>query len=131
MGASRTTLVAQRGQGIVEIALVLPVFLLLVLGTIDLGRAVYTHTVLSNAVRDGCRVAIIDTNTTSQIIQKVVQSAVGVNLPPSNVTVSGTRTPGSTVTVSAFVVFSPITPVIQTFVPSPITLSASSAMVVD
>ena len=121
----------QRGQSVVEMALILPVFLVLVLGTIDLGRAVYMHTVLSNAVRDGCRLAVIETTSNSQVISAVVQSAVGVDLLPANVTITGSRSPGWTVSVSAFVSFFPITPMIQRIVPSPITLRASSAMVVD
>jgi Flp pilus assembly protein TadG len=122
---------SQRGQGVVEIALILPIFLLTVLGMLDLGRAVYTHTVLSNSVREGCRVAVVQSRPSSDVIQAVLQSAAGVNLPASNITISGARTPGSTVTVSAFVVYSPVTPLLSQIVRSAITLRASSAMVVD
>jgi Flp pilus assembly protein TadG len=112
-------------------ALLLPAFLLLVLGMLDLGRAVYTYNVLSNAVRDGCRVAIVDSNTNAAVIQAVRQSAVAVNLSPANVTISGARTPGSTVTVSALFVFQPVTPLIRGIVGTAIQLRAQSAMVVD
>ena len=131
MRRRRTTADSQRGQSVLETALILPLFLLIVLGTIDLGRAIYMHTVLSNAVRDGCRVAIIETNSNSQVILTVVKSAVAVNLPASNITISGSRAPGSTVTVSAFAIYSPITPLVQRIVPGPIALRATSAMVVD
>jgi Flp pilus assembly protein TadG len=122
---------SQRGQSLVEMALILPIFLVCVLGMIDLGRAVYAHTILSNAVRDGCRTAIVSTKTSSEVILAVRESAAGVNIPAGNVTISGSRTPGSTVTVSAFVVFSPITPLVRAITGSAITLRASSAMVVD
>jgi Flp pilus assembly protein TadG len=121
----------ERGQSVVELALILPVFLLFVLGVLDLGRAVYTQTVLSNAVREGCRLAVIDTVTTQTVILKVVQTAVGVALSPANVTVSGARTAGTTVTVSASFVYVPVTPMIGQIVGAAITLRASSAMVVD
>jgi len=49
----------ERGQGLVEIALVLPVFLLIVLGTIDFGRAIYYYSVISNGAREGARYAIV------------------------------------------------------------------------
>lgn len=127
----RAALSSRRGQSMVETALILPVFLLLIFGTIDIGRAVYTHTLLSHAVRDGCRVAVISSRPTSQVIQTVVQAAVGANLPASNVTVAGTRTSGSTVRVSAFVTFTPLTPLIQSLLPGPLTLRASSAMIVN
>ncbi len=122
---------SQRGQSVVELALILPVFLLFVLGILDLGRAVYTQTVLSNAVREGSRLAIIDTVSTQTVILKVVQAAVGVNLSPADVTVSGARTSGTTVTVSASFVYVPVTPMIGQIVGASITLRASSAMVVD
>ena len=43
------------GQGLVEFALVLPVFFLLLFGLIDVGRYVYMNTVLSQAAREGAR----------------------------------------------------------------------------
>ena len=47
----------QDGQGLVEIALVLPVFLLILFGILDVGRAVYTNSTLSQAAREGARLA--------------------------------------------------------------------------
>jgi len=40
-------------QALVELALVLPILLLLVLGTMDLGKMYYTKMVLTNAAREG------------------------------------------------------------------------------
>jgi Flp pilus assembly protein TadG len=39
------------GQSMVEFALVLPIFLLIVLGLVDLGRAVFSYTSITNAAR--------------------------------------------------------------------------------
>lgn len=47
----------QEGQGLVEFALVLPVFLLALFGLLDVGRLVYTNSVLSQAAREGARLA--------------------------------------------------------------------------
>jgi hypothetical protein len=47
------------GQTLVEFALLLPLFLLLVVGFFDIGRAVLYYTVLNNAVREGTRFAIV------------------------------------------------------------------------
>src|SRR2546427_12526484 len=46
------------GQSMVEFAVLAPVFFLLLLGTIDLGRAVYTYNAISNAAREGARAAV-------------------------------------------------------------------------
>jgi Flp pilus assembly protein TadG len=45
------------GQALVEFALVLPVFLMLLFGLIDGGRYVFMNNVLSQAAREGARVA--------------------------------------------------------------------------
>jgi Flp pilus assembly protein TadG len=46
-------------QSLVEFALVLPIFLLLVFGIIDLGRAVWEENELAFAAREGTRWAIV------------------------------------------------------------------------
>lgn len=48
-----------RGQGLVEFALVGPIFFLLVLGTIEGGRMVWTYHTLNNAVKEGTRYALV------------------------------------------------------------------------
>lgn len=50
----------ERGQSLVEFALVLPIFLLILLGLIDAGRYVYMNSVLSQAAREGARVAAVE-----------------------------------------------------------------------
>ena len=51
---------ARRGQALVEFALVLPVFLLLIFGIVDAGRLIYTYNTVANAAREGARVAIVN-----------------------------------------------------------------------
>ena len=50
----------QAGQALVEFALVFPIFFLLLMGIIDLGRFVYTDATLSQAAREGARVAAVE-----------------------------------------------------------------------
>ena len=49
-----------RGQGLVEFALVLPVFLLVVFAIIDGGRFVYLSSTLSQAAREGARLGAVE-----------------------------------------------------------------------
>jgi Flp pilus assembly protein TadG len=49
-----------RGQGLVEFALVLPIFLLMLFGLIDGGRYVYLNSVVSQAAREGARLATVE-----------------------------------------------------------------------
>jgi Flp pilus assembly protein TadG len=46
---------AGRGQALVEFAFVLPIFLLILFGIIDGGRAIYSNNALSQAAREGAR----------------------------------------------------------------------------
>jgi Flp pilus assembly protein TadG len=48
------------GQTLVEFALVLPLFLLLIFGLIDVGRLVYMNSTISQAVREATRVAAVE-----------------------------------------------------------------------
>jgi hypothetical protein len=49
----------QRGQALVEMALVLPIFLFVLYSIIEFGRYVYTVQVLNDAAREGTRYAIV------------------------------------------------------------------------
>jgi Flp pilus assembly protein TadG len=53
---SRST---RRGQALVETALVLPLFLMLLVGVVDMGRAVWATTSLDAAAREATRFAIV------------------------------------------------------------------------
>lgn len=61
----------ERGQTLAEFALVSLVLMLIVLGVIDFGRAVYARNVIANAAREGARVGVIDPTNTAAISEKV------------------------------------------------------------
>ena len=75
-----------RGQALVEFALIIPVFILVVMGIFDLGRAVYGFNTVNNAAREAARVAIVD-QTLTHVQNEAVQHAVGLGLTVANVTV--------------------------------------------
>ena len=50
----------EKGQSLVELGLLLPVFLLAVMMIVDIGRAVYYYSVIYNAAREGARFGVID-----------------------------------------------------------------------
>jgi hypothetical protein len=50
------------GQSLVEFALILPIFVLLMLAVFDFGRGIYTYNGLSEAAREIARTAIVDSN---------------------------------------------------------------------
>ena len=48
---------SERGQSLVELALVLPLLILLLAGMVDFGRAFSNYIVITNAAREGARMA--------------------------------------------------------------------------
>ena len=48
---------SERGQNLIELALVMPLLILLLTGIADLGRAFYSYIQITNAAREGARAA--------------------------------------------------------------------------
>jgi len=75
----------RHGQSLVELALLLPVFLLLVVVTLDLGRGIYYYSVVYNAAREGARYGIINPQDTVGIVDTAKKLAVGLDQDQLNV----------------------------------------------
>ena len=50
---------AERGQALLEFALVIPIFLTLLIGMVDIGRIVWANNTVSNAAREAARFAVV------------------------------------------------------------------------
>lgn len=85
-----------RGQALVEFAIILPVFFLVVAGMFDLGLGVYSDLTLVNAAREGARLGVIDPGNTSAIEDRVRAMAGNLDGSRLNVTVACERPSGST-----------------------------------
>lgn len=75
-----------RGQALVEFALIVPVFVLMLMGVFDLGRAVYAYSTLNNAAREAGRLAIVD-QTLAHIQSIGAQHAVALGVTAGAVAV--------------------------------------------
>lgn len=51
---------SERGQSLVETALVLPILLIILMGIFDFGRAIYAYNAVSNSAREAARLAIVN-----------------------------------------------------------------------
>lgn len=65
-----------RGQSLVEFAIVLPLFLLLIMAIADLGLAVFAYNSITNAAREGARLAIVNQDATKITARATQQSAI-------------------------------------------------------
>ena len=123
----------QRAQGLVELALALPVLLMLVMGIVDLGLALRSYVVLTNASREGARFAIVCPATDDLIKSRVVEYASPLVKNTNDVTVTWVAQPGrcksgEAVEVQTFSDYTYVTPLLGAILPSPLRLSTKTTM---
>ena len=81
----------RRGTALVEMALVLPIFLMIVLGVIEFGRAMMVSQVVTNAAREGARSAVVDGSTNAEVtswIEDFLEGAIGTAPGDVDVTIT-------------------------------------------
>jgi Flp pilus assembly protein TadG len=92
----------ERGQAFVELALVLPVLLLLLLGVIQFGNVFRDYIALTDATRVGARQASVSrsiqpaTNRIPLVVAKVQRAAVNLKTTQMTVTVTPVKVDGIT-----------------------------------
>ncbi len=77
----------ESGQSLVEFALILPIFVLVLAGLFDLGRAVYAFNTISNASREAVRVAIVN-QTTAVVEAEALKQAVSLGVAPADISIA-------------------------------------------
>ena len=129
-----------RGQGLVEFALALPIFIVILFGLFDLGRAVYGFNTISNASREAARVAIVN-QTAADVEGEAIKQAVALGTTPADLTIvygdpDGTGTCsapiglGCLASVTVRYEFIAATPVIGQII-GPFTMTATTEMPVE
>jgi Flp pilus assembly protein TadG len=78
-----------RGQSVVEFALVLPILLLLVFGVTEFGRAWMALNVLTAAAREGCRIAVVTAPDAVAVNARITELCTASRVTPTSVTITG------------------------------------------
>ena len=84
----RTGTRQHRGVAAVEFAIVLPIFLLVIFGMIEFGRAIMVQQVLTNASREGARRATIEGATQTEVVSVVKTYLTNSSITGATTTVS-------------------------------------------
>jgi Flp pilus assembly protein TadG len=118
----------QEGQALVEIALVLPLVLILFMAVLDFGQAVVAYNTVANGSRGGMRAAIVDQNTTV-IRAAALRQMTALNGDAASVLYVPCADPkiGCPASVTVTYPWRPITPIIGGLI-GPITLSSTTSM---
>ncbi len=136
---------SERGTALLETALTLPLVLLVSVSVFEFGRAYQTWQVLTNAAREGARIAVLPGTTSTDVDARVRQyltsgalgdpSSAGVTVTAGTVDIGtgGAGAPTSIVTVTypfSFMVLQPVASLVVTgsTLGAPITLTANSEM---
>jgi len=132
---------SQRGAALLETAITLPILLLVSVSIFEFGRAYQTWQVLTNAAREGARIAVLPGTTDADVATRVRTymtngqlsnaSSATVTLDRS-VTLTGSDT-GSRVLISypfQFIVLNPVAKLVTSgsTLGAPITMQASALM---
>lgn len=76
------------GQSLVEMAVVLPVLLLLIIGMVEFARAWMFQQLITNIAREGARLAVIPTADQAAVQARVDQLLTAANINPASATVN-------------------------------------------
>ena len=132
----------QRGAALLETAITLPMILLVSVSIFEFGRAYQTWQVLTNASREGARLAVIEGSTDTNVKARVNEYLTGGGLasqPDSNIQITRNVTltasgKGTQVQLNYPFQFMVLNPVIRLIAPSDntgrgiYTMTASSVM---
>ena len=100
----------ERGSQLIEFALVLPLLLLVVLGIMDFGLLFQKYEAVTNAAREGARIAVLQgydqTDVEARVAQYIADAGLGgtpitIMLPRQGVAIGG----GTCITVTGATVF--------------------------
>lgn len=112
----------QKGQSLVEMAIMLPIMLILLAGLIDFGLAFFSFIALRDAAAEGATYGAIDPTNTNGIIDRVrTSSTEPVDLTDTTnvavtVTTDGSPCAGEALTVTVVYTYPIITPFVGTVV---------------
>ena len=123
----------ERGQALVEMALVMPILLLLLAGIADIGRLIFTYEQMQMAAQESVRLGGLhknDTTITNFAVNYVTMgdpSKMKVVITPQDTN----RKSGDYVTVKLSYPFSFYTPFVSQLFPSPFYIETQSTMRVE
>ncbi len=124
---------SQRGQAVVEFALILPILLLLVFGIIEFGRIFYSYLEVTQAAREGARLGAVG-GSDQEIVALVRDVAVGLDDERIQVKIEPLeeqRSRGDSLRVEVSYHLPLVVPIITELLPNPFPLTAVATMRVE
>ncbi len=116
-----------------ELALILPILLILFMGIVEFGRIFHNYLIITNASREGARFAIVgksDIEISNRVLS-VSPSLNNANLGTSIIPAEGERKTGTLTTVEVNYSLPLIFPLFDVFAPNPLPLTSKTTMQIE
>ena len=121
----------EKGQTLVEFALVLPILLLLVIGMLEFGRVLNAWLIVNNGAREGARYATVGVSE-AEVVAKVKEACPTLDSDSLVVEVTGAQGPrGSPVTVRVEYAIHVVPLIGALFPENPFPIGAQAAMALE
>lgn len=121
----------RKGQAIVELALILPILVLLIFGSMEFGRVFHSYINVTSAVREGARLGAVGGDNSE--IEDRIRDAL--TLDESYLSIEriypvsqDDRTPGTKLEIEILYESPLVVPLLETILPNPVPLRASATI---
>ncbi len=120
-----------QGQSMVEMAIVLPVLLLILFAIFEFGRILGAYMLINDLARDGVRYGVVGVSD-KNIKDNIMENDSFLSITSANIKITpSSRTIGASLKVRLDYEMDIITPIISSVVPNPMQLSAEYVMRVE
>lgn len=123
----------EKGQSLIEFAILLPFLLLLLMGILEFGIMLNSYLTIHNSAREGARLGIV---AASDIEIKELITNISPNLNADNILVNitpseGSRKSGDTITVDVIYNYQVTIPIISNILHNVVVLKAQTSMRIE
>lgn len=122
-----------KGQALVEFAIILPILLIILMGIIEFGMMMNSYLTIQNAAREGARLGIVG-GTDIEINTLITKISPSLNTSDLNVSISPdevSRNPGDTLDVNITYKYHMTVPIISAILGNEIDLHAVTSMRIE
>ena len=123
----------EKGQSLIEFAILLPLLLLLLMGILEFGLMLNAYLSINNSAREGARLGIVDGSNLeiSELITNLSPNLNTENLAVNIIPLEGSRKSGDTLTVEVIYNYQVIIPIISNILNDVVVLKAKTSMRIE
>ena len=123
----------EKGQSLIEFAILLPLLLLLLMGILEFGLMLNAYLSINNSAREGARLGIVDGSNLeiSELITNLSTNLSTEDLVVNIIPLEGSRQSGDALTVEVIYNYQVIIPIISNILNDVVVLKAKTSMRIE